>query len=72
LNTVKIDLSHRGRGLSDNCNGDTIMSFQNLETATATVRNSGGLVERFADRVGMFLLLAMGLAMGGVTAFAGL
>ena len=48
------------------------MSFQNLETATATVRNSGGLVERFADRVGMFALLAMGLAMGGVTAFAGL
>lgn len=48
------------------------MSFRNLETATATVRNSGGIVERFADRIGMVLLLAMGLAMGGVTAFAGL
>jgi len=48
------------------------MSYQQLETATATVRNSGGLVERLADRIGMFALLVMGLAMGGVTAFAGL
>jgi hypothetical protein len=48
------------------------MSFHAFETATTTVRNSGGLVERLADRIGMVALLVMGLAMGGVTAFAGL
>ena len=48
------------------------MSFQSLNTATHDVRNSAGLIGRIADRVGMFVLLAMGLAMGGVTALAGL
>jgi hypothetical protein len=30
------------------------------------------VITRFADRIGMVALLVMGLAMGGVTAFAGL
>lgn len=47
------------------------MSFQQFTTATTAVRNSGGLIERLADRLGVFMLLAMGLAMGGVTAFVG-
>lgn len=48
------------------------MSYQNLTAATEAVRNSGGLVERLADRIGVLFLLAMGLAMGGVTALAGI
>ncbi len=51
--------------------GDTNMSFQDLTIATTAVRNSGGLIERLADRFGVLMLLAMGLAMGGVTAFVG-
>lgn len=43
------------------------MSFQSLTKATNT-----GLFGRIADRVGMFALLAMGLALGGVTALAGI
>jgi len=45
------------------------MSYQNLATATAAVRNSNSVIARFADRVGTFALLIMGLALGGVTAF---
>jgi hypothetical protein len=48
------------------------MSFQNLSNATDAVRNSGGFVQRLADKVGMLMLLAMGLALGGVTALAGI
>ncbi len=48
------------------------MSYQNLATATAAVRNSDSVIARFADRIGMVALLVMGLAMGGVTAFTGL
>lgn len=44
------------------------MSFQPLTTATS----NAGLFGRIADRVGMFALLAMGLALGGVTALAGI
>ncbi len=48
------------------------MSYQSLTIATSAVRNSQGLIGRLADRIGMIALLAMGLAMGGVTALAGL
>ena len=48
------------------------MSFTNLNTATNDLRNSGGFIGRIADRLGVIALLAMGLAMGGVTAFAGI
>lgn len=41
--------------------GDTIMSFQ-----------IAAIVQTAADKVGVFVLLALGLAMGGVTAVAGL
>lgn len=52
--------------------GDINMSYQSLTIATSAVRNSQGLIGRLADRIGMIALLAMGLAMGGVTALAGL
>jgi hypothetical protein len=48
------------------------MSYHTLTTATAAVRESDSVIARFADRIGMVVLLVMGLAMGGVTAFAGL
>ena len=48
------------------------MSYQMIATATDAVRNSDSVIARFADRIGMFALLVMGIAMGGVTAFAGL
>jgi len=48
------------------------MSYQMIATATEAVRNSDSVIARFADRIGMFALLVMGLAMGGVTAFTGL
>ncbi len=48
------------------------MSYQSVATATAAVRTSDSVITRFADRIGMVALLVMGLAMGGVTAFAGL
>lgn len=47
------------------------MSFQSLTNATSNVRNAGAF-GRIADHVGMFALLAMGLALGGVTALAGI
>ncbi len=49
-----------------------IMSYQTLTSATAAVRNSNGVIARFADRIGMVALLVMGVAMGGLTAFTGL
>ncbi len=48
------------------------MSYQMIATATDAVRNSDSVIARFADQIGMFALLVMGIAMGGVTAFAGL
>jgi hypothetical protein len=48
------------------------MSYQMIATGTETVRNSDSVIARFADRVGTFALLVMGLALGGVTAFIGL
>jgi len=48
------------------------MSYQNLASAFDAIRASDSAITRFADRIGTFALLVMGLAMGGVTAFAGL
>ena len=45
------------------------MTIQTLNTAN---RDSGNAFGRIADRLGMFALLAMGLALGGVTALAGI
>lgn len=46
------------------------MSFQPISTASDAVRSSG-LVGRFADRLGMAILLLIGLATAGATALVG-
>jgi hypothetical protein len=48
------------------------MLYHSFASATAAVRKSDSVIARLADRFGMVALLVMGLAMGGVTALAGL
>ncbi len=47
------------------------MSVQTFNYATAALRQSDSLISRLADRFGPLALVAMGLAMGGITAIVG-
>ena len=66
MSIVKIE-TPKGRSTE---NKGIKMSFQTLYIATDAVRRAG-LVQRLADRLGMAVLLLIGLATAGATALVG-